>query len=1245
MTPAPGRRLLWIASLVLAVGSALALGWLRVGRPLYYTDGQWAIRGDLLPRGSTLAWQRPTPEIELPGPVLGRVQPMPDGALLYGRVQPDGTSDLVRFDPLQPALGAVSLVELNSAGQEFAPALGDDGRLFFTSDRSGGAGGLDLWVARVEGRVFTAPRPLAELNTEADESDPAPAPDGGLVFVRRVRDDAATTPATPTLLWRLRPDGSAAPMFGPGAPGTRERDPCFAPDGLALWFVRETADAPPQVLRTWTHRGEFVAPLPHPELTAPGGLRAPAQLATGFALLLLGAGDAPLLYRSEAQELYPWWEGQRGLEQLALITLIGALVCLLLLWLGLRWRQLDIITWCLLASLLIHLLALLLLGRLKLVHRFELPPGDTDRIAVQIVAPESRQASEAPGAFRPSDEVAFAGHEQSLEPERPASEAAAAERARSAPELPQVATAANTPQVAARSTQERIETAEPRQARDAVAQTQPAELDATAPAAPQAQAQFQSADTRPLVVQVPGSGVMTATPERELQALPAPRAERRETALAQAPTAERITAPAADASVVAEAALTAQALPEAVPQASTAAPPRTAPADQSAPTAATPGSLVAAQASSREVPALPSAVPLARADHGVAVPRLRDAAQAVEASVATETAGAPAATEMPQLTAAAAATAPERNEVAASSPSASAPDGELAAPRSTRSPVALAAPEVGRREIAPDAVALREDVAAPAPAVAVDAASSEPSTPQPGVLAAAAPASPAVATPERAAPRSVPLSAAGPVASDLGRLAAAPKPEALPELTLRRRALAPPAGPRATVPIALADPVRPAERASGAASSAPMPAGLALAELQPSSVTPQAAELTPAKPSMLRAPLPESFVTALPRRHAPTDPVAAPELFQNRFGVAKAQAIEKFGGTAETEHAVVMGLRYLASIQNEDGSWGDEGRMERKYGETSVGKSALCLLAFLGAGHVPGGDSEHAGVTARAVQYLLSKQDPDSGHFGRTSSYSHGIATYALAECYGMTKALVLREPLSRALSWIVQQQNRTRDARNRGGWGYFSPVLQPEDRYARSSVTAWMVMALESAKLAGLDVGREPFQLAQQFLLQSFDSRHGYFLYNREPSRLRSSWRTLPASTPASVFALSLLGVPREDYRLRAGLEWTLERAPESYRRFSDDEFVLRGAGNVYFWYYGTLACFLAGGEAWQDWNSKLKDLLPQAQDEDGSFPPIDTYARYAGDDQQDRSYTTAMCVLSLEVYYRYFTPLLVGR
>ena len=54
---------------------------------------------------------------------------------------------------------------------------------------------------------------------------------------------------------------------------------------------------------------------------------------------------------------------------------------------------------------------------------------------------------------------------------------------------------------------------------------------------------------------------------------------------------------------------------------------------------------------------------------------------------------------------------------------------------------------------------------------------------------------------------------------------------------------------------------------------------------------------------------------------------------------------------------------------------------------------------------------------------------------------------------------------------------------------------------------------------------------------------------------------------------------------------------------------------------------------------------MLPRGQSPDGSFAPVGAYASYAKDTRRDRAFTTAMCVLSLEVYYRYFTPLLEKR
>lgn len=85
--------------------------------------------------------------------------------------------------PLGPAV--------NSAGNEFASMLSADGRrLLFSSDRPGGAGGHDLYVAarRADGG-FTAARPLpGAVNTAANEFDPTFLHDGATVVFARAMD-------------------------------------------------------------------------------------------------------------------------------------------------------------------------------------------------------------------------------------------------------------------------------------------------------------------------------------------------------------------------------------------------------------------------------------------------------------------------------------------------------------------------------------------------------------------------------------------------------------------------------------------------------------------------------------------------------------------------------------------------------------------------------------------------------------------------------------------------------------------------------------------------------------------------------------------------------------------------------------------------------------------------------------------------------------------------------------------------
>ncbi|MEM1451788.1 MAG: prenyltransferase/squalene oxidase repeat-containing protein, partial [Planctomycetota bacterium] len=363
--------------------------------------------------------------------------------------------------------------------------------------------------------------------------------------------------------------------------------------------------------------------------------------------------------------------------------------------------------------------------------------------------------------------------------------------------------------------------------------------------------------------------------------------------------------------------------------------------------------------------------------------------------------------------------------------------------------------------------------------------------------------------------------------------------------------------------------------------------------------------------------------------------------YQSRTGERKIAALEEFGGTVETERAVELGLEYLASRQRQDGRWGRRDRDE-KYGETMIGKTGLAVLAFMGAGHTAASGSRYSKVVERGLLFLVDQQDDETGHIGSCSSYGHAIATYALGEAYALTKDERLRRTLENAVQQIVDNQLASRDPLLDGGWSYFYPSGRRFDRWPRASVTAWQVMALESAKLGGVSVPKHVFDRARSFLVNCWDPSRGAFRYSHDPSRLRSDYDILPGSTPASMFALSLLGGDLTQDQFGPARRFVLERAPSGYRYTGDDDFVFRARGNLYFWYYGTLAMFRVGGDEWERWNVAMKDTLVPAQAEDGSWRPISIYAEFADDTERDRVYTTAMNVLALEVYYRYFTPLL---
>ena len=102
--------------------------------------------------------------------------------------------------------------------------------------------------------------------------------------------------------------------------------------------------------------------------------------------------------------------------------------------------------------------------------------------------------------------------------------------------------------------------------------------------------------------------------------------------------------------------------------------------------------------------------------------------------------------------------------------------------------------------------------------------------------------------------------------------------------------------------------------------------------------------------------------------------------------------------TPELTKSVQRGLAFLASSQNDDGSFG-RGRYGRH-----VGIAALAALAFMADGNLPG-RGRYGEQVSHALEYVLNNKS-ESGLLAAESTtgpmYGHGFATLFLGEVYGM---------------------------------------------------------------------------------------------------------------------------------------------------------------------------------------------------------------------------------------------------
>jgi hypothetical protein len=135
---------------------------------------------------------------------------------------------------------AAEPVPFNSATRDFDPAFSADGRhVYFCSDRPGGRGGDDLYrVPFVDGEFGTVEHLGASVNSAGNEWAPMLSPDGRtLLFSSDGRGGAGRMDL---FVATRRPDGFAAARVLPGAINTEEDefDATFLDDGVTVVFTR-----------------------------------------------------------------------------------------------------------------------------------------------------------------------------------------------------------------------------------------------------------------------------------------------------------------------------------------------------------------------------------------------------------------------------------------------------------------------------------------------------------------------------------------------------------------------------------------------------------------------------------------------------------------------------------------------------------------------------------------------------------------------------------------------------------------------------------------------------------------------------------------------------------------------------------------------------------------------------------------------------------------------------------------------
>jgi hypothetical protein len=334
--------------------------------------------------------------------------------------------------------------------------------------------------------------------------------------------------------------------------------------------------------------------------------------------------------------------------------------------------------------------------------------------------------------------------------------------------------------------------------------------------------------------------------------------------------------------------------------------------------------------------------------------------------------------------------------------------------------------------------------------------------------------------------------------------------------------------------------------------------------------------------------------------------------------------LKENGGTPACEEAVIKGLRWLKANQNPNGSWG---------AAHQSAMTGLALLAYFGHCETP--ISEEFGEScSKGIVYLIDVGMKNNGKMGANVAaqqfcYEHAIATYALAEAATLCKELnwpqmpALKDVTQKAGQFIIDNQHEN------GGWSYGYSI---KGGHPDVSVVGWQVQALKACSHVDVKFKKMESSIARALsYLDTCQNENGGFGYtDKNPNQ--SAAGTYWTLTGVGMLCHQMWGKGKSS-SVRKAARYVAENSKFDYNTSFAD---------LYGHYYESQAMIQFGGDAWKKYNNMFRDQLLNNQETDGSWkaPGGGKPLRAAGAEYATNAiYRNALCVLMLEVYYRFLS------